>query len=269
MAFYFTIVLALTGFTNGQELTYRFIKGQKITYQVEQESLAVDSMGENTSSVKNLTRVTKEWSVIEINNENVATMEMRLKALVVETTRPNGEVLIFNSQNPDGPLKKSLQPLVGPVVVKLKIDHFGRVIEVIECKFGKSSRFETEPPFAAVLHGQKIIPGQAWQRQYLGVLEPPIGTGEKIGLVQNYTIKFIDNESVTIKLETLTDKPFKNSVEEASILQMMPAGTIIFDKQRGLLRSAELVIDREIKNVSGPGSSYRFRSSYRESLEKQ
>ena len=251
---------------DSQELAFNFKKGQTIRYQVHQETSAFDSMGEFSSSVKNKTRVTKEWKIIETDINNVTTIEMRVIALLIETTMPNGELLKFNSELPDGPLKDSLLPIVGTVVAKLKVDSLGRVLEVIQCKFGKPSRFETEPPFAAVLHGQKIIPGQTWQRKYFATLEPPIGTGEKIGLVQNYIAKSVNKQIVTLNLETVSEKPFKNSVEEASILQMMPKGTLIFDKQKGLLKSADLSIDTEIKDVSGPGSSYRFQSIYRESL---
>lgn len=262
LTFLLTIILC----SGGQELNNQFMSGQSIIYRVDQESVATDTMGENTSSVKNRTRVTKEWKVIEIDSNKVATMEMRLLNLAIETTRPNGEVLTFDSERPAGPLKESLSPLVGPIVAKLKIDSLGRVLQVINSKYGKASRFETEPPFLLVLHGQKVIPGQTWNRSYSTFLEPPSGTGEKVELIQKYLTKSIENDLVVIELETVPAKSFSSPSEEAPLLQMMPKGTLLFDLKRGLVRLANLSIDREIKDISGPGSNYRFQSTYRETL---
>lgn len=265
--YYFVIVSSLTCTQeDDQKLVFHFKKGQIIKYQVDQETLAVDLMGEVSSSVKNKTRVIKEWKIIETGGTSTTTIEMKVLSLLIETVKPNGELLKFNSEQPEGPLKETLLPIVGPVVAKLKVDNLGRVIEVVQCKFGKASRFDTEPPFGAVLLGQKSFPGQTWQRKYSAIVEPPIGIGEKIELIQNYMTKSVDNRFVTFYFETISEKPFKNSIEEASILQMMPKGILTFDKHIGLIRSADLTIDREIKDVSGPGSIYRFRSSYRESL---
>ena len=260
------VLVLLANFSTGQDLSNRFKTGQIIIYHVDQESLATDIMGENSSSVKNRTRVTKEWKVVDLDGNNIATIEMRLLALVVETTRPNGEILKFDSNKPEGPLKDSLAPLVGSTVAKLNVDRLGRVLEVTDSKFGKPTRYETEPPFVAVLHGQKVVPGQTWNRNYFAVLEPPAGTGEKIELIQNYITRSLEKDKVILDLETSSLKPFKNPVEEASILQLMPKGTINFDLQRGLMTSAHLTIDKVINEIAGSGSSYQFKSTYKEIL---
>ena len=43
---------------------------------------------------------------------------------------------------------------------------------------------------------------------------------------------------------------------------MQPEGEIVFDLQSGLVRSARLVVDKELKNHQGEGTSYRFQRSY-------
>jgi hypothetical protein len=251
---------------SGQNLAFRFQAGQAITYRIEQETTATDTMGDNSSSVKNRTRVLKRWTVVEVSPAGVATLEMRLLELVLETTRPNGEVLKFNSGTPDGPLKDSLAPLIGPVVARLKVDSLGRVLEVIESKFGKASRYETEPPFVAILHGQGPVPEQSWQRTYQHTLEPPAGTGEKVDLVQKYVTKEAQEGIVRLEMETTTAKPAATPADEAPLLQLLPKGTVVINTKTGLLQSAALTIDREVKNATGQGSTYRFQSSYKETL---
>jgi len=251
---------------SGQNLAFRFQAGQAITYRIDQETTATDTMGDNSSSVKNRTQVLKRWNVVEVSPTGIATLEMRLLELVLETTRPNGEVLKFNSATPDGPLKESLAPLVGPVVARMKVDSLGRVLEVIESKFGKASRYETEPPFVAILHGQGAVPEQTWQRTYQHTLEPPAGTGEKVDLIQKYITKAARDGIVSLELETTPAKPAATPADEAPLLQILPKGTVVINTKTGLLQSAVLTIDREVKNATGQGSTYRFQSSYKESL---
>jgi hypothetical protein len=49
-------------------------------------------------------------------------------------------------------------------------------------------------------------------------------------------------------------------------LQLLPKGTVVINTKTGLLQSAALTIDREVKNATGQGSTYRFQSSYKETL---
>lgn len=262
----FCCAFVASSLLSGQNLAFRFQAGQTMTYRIDQETTATDTMGDNSSSVKNRTRVLKRWNVVEVDPNGVATLEMRLLELVLETTRPNGEVLKFNSAAPDGPLKDSLAPLVGPVVARLKVDTLGRVLEVIESKFGKASRYETEPPFVAMLHGQGVVAGQTWQRSYQHTLEPPAGTGEKVDLVQKYVTKEAQDGIVRVEIDSIAAKAPATPADEAPLLQILPKGTIVINTKTGLLQSAELTIDREVKNATGQGSTYRFQSSYKETL---
>lgn len=250
-----------------QNLSLQFKTGQTNVFLIEQESVITDTLGANTSVVKNRTSVKKEWKVIEVDNGQVATMEMRVLQLNVETTRPNGEIFKYSSASPEGPLKESLSPLVGPVVAKIKVDSLGRVIQVIEAKFGNASRFEAEPPFGAILHSQIPSKGQQWTRDYQLILEPPAGTGEKIAMHQKYVINDIAGSLVSISVQTNSAKPFANGLEESALAQMMPSGVVVFDLHKKVTVRTEMTIDREIANTAGPGSKCHFKASYRETLQ--
>jgi hypothetical protein len=53
-------------------------------------------------------------------------------------------------------------------------------------------------------------------------------------------------------------------LDRVPFLQMQPEGEVMFDTKEGRLRSAKLRIEKELVGHQGPGSSYRFRSSYSE-----
>src|SRR5262249_53584332 len=141
-------------------------------------------------------------------------------------------------------------------------DPLGRVVEVKELKFGSASGFESEPPFAAVLPGAALAPGQGWERAYQMTLEPPRGTGEKYAAVQRYACKGIDGALATLGVTTEVKNPPEAAADQVPLLQMLHEGEVVFDLRAGRLHRAALKVDKEVKGHQGEGSSYRFQSSY-------
>ncbi len=52
--------------------------------------------------------------------------------------------------------------------------------------------------------------------------------------------------------------------DQTALFQTQPEGEVVFDPQAGLMHSANLHIDKEVKGQQGEGSSYHFRSIYKE-----
>jgi hypothetical protein len=52
--------------------------------------------------------------------------------------------------------------------------------------------------------------------------------------------------------------------DQVPLLQAQPEGEVVFDAAAGLVKGIALTIDKELKGHQGEGSSYRFRSTYRE-----
>jgi hypothetical protein len=53
-------------------------------------------------------------------------------------------------------------------------------------------------------------------------------------------------------------------LDQVPLMQLQPQGEIVFDLKKGLMRSARLTIEKELKGHQGEGSSYRFQSAYTE-----
>ena len=45
---------------------------------------------------------------------------------------------------------------------------------------------------------------------------------------------------------------------------MQTEGEVVFDTGTGIVKSAKVTVDKELKNYQGEGSSYRLQSSYTE-----
>lgn len=245
----------------------RFSKGQKLRFQVDHRTEVTDTQGESKTTVKNTVLVTKSLEILEVDaSSKEALIALRLEKLKMETIRPNGQTLAFDSEDEktkEGPLAKSLAPLVGMEIARLKVDKQGRVLEVRSEQL-PAGRYEVEPVFLVVLPGRALKKGDSWQRAYNATLDPPAGTGEKVPMVQSYEVQELEGGKVTIRLETAWKNEPKTANDQMPLLQYLPQGSVLMDGSTGLPLEANLKVDREIKDANGAGSTYSFKSVYRE-----
>lgn len=261
--------MVLAPLASAQAPAWRFHwqPGQVLTYKVEQVTTASDTIGDTKAETTTKVNNVKRWQVLAVDAAGVATVQLSLAALRIETTTPNGEVLLFDSadsakSNPQ--MREQLARFVGQALVVLRIDARGTVVEVKESKYGPASRYESEPPFVMILPEMAVAAGQSWERAYQITLEPPQGTGKKFDAAQKYVCKSVEAGAAVVALTTTVKTLPEAVADQAPLLQMQPEGEIIFDTQTGLLRSARLQIDKELKGHQGEGSSYRFQSKYTE-----
>jgi hypothetical protein len=246
---------------------FRWQAGQVLTYRVEQITAAADTMGESKAETTTTLNNVKRWQVLGVDAAGVATLQLSLVSLRIETKPPSGDALVFDSANPDksdAQMREQLSKYVGVPLAVLRMDAQGRVLEVKESKFGPASKFESELPFILVLPAVVPSPGQGWQRPYRITLEPPQGTGEKYDAVQQYVFKSVSGATATVTLATTVTNPPAAVADQIPLLQLQPQGEIVFDTRAGVVRSVRWQIDKELKGHQGEGSSYRFQSTYKE-----
>ncbi len=261
--------LMLSSAASAQTTAWRFRwqPRQVLTYRVEQVTTASDTSADNTVETNSKLNLVKRWQVQAVDSAGVATLQLSLAALRLETTAPKGDLLLFDSANPDKSdpqMREHMARYVGQPLAVLRIDSKGKVVEVKESKYGPASRYENELPFVLMLPDNSPQANQSWERAYKLTLDPPQGTGDKYDAVQKYTCKAIGAGTATITLTTTLKTMPESQLDRVPLLQLQPEGTIVFDTKEGLLRSANLRIDKELKGHQGEGSSYRFQSTYTE-----
>ena len=246
---------------------FRWQQGQILTYRVEHLTSASDVTRENKNDTKTRLNLTKRWQVLDVDAGGIATVQLSLLALRLETTTPSGGTLLYDSSNPDKTdpqMKKELDRFVGQPLAVLRVDAHGRVVEVKESKHGPASRFDAELPFAVVLADEGPKVDQTWERAYKMTLEPPQGTGDAYDAIQKYTCTSVTGTTATIALSTAFKKLPESPLDRVPLLQMQPEGEVIFDIQAGRLQRAHFKIEKELTGHQGEGSSYRFQSEYTE-----
>jgi hypothetical protein len=248
---------------------FRWQPGQILTYRVEHVSSAAETIADNKTESKTQLNLTKRWQVLDVEPTGIATLQLSLSALRLETTRPSGGTLVYDSANPDKSdphMAEELGHFVGLPLAVLRVDTHGRVVEVKESKHGPASRFDAEPPFVVVLPDATPAANQSWERSYKITLAPPQGTGDAYDAVQKYACQRVDNGVATIALTTILKTMPESLLDRVPLLQLQPEGEVVFDAQAGRLLHARLKIDKELTGQQGQSSSYRFQSLYTEDL---
>jgi hypothetical protein len=264
------LVLASVVLAQTTPWRFRWQAGQVLTYGVEHNTSVAEVVGENKVTTTTKLTVVRRWQVLEVDTAGSATLQMSLPAMRYEMTTPGGETWVFDSAHPDKStpqLREQLARYVGQPLAVLRIDRQGKLIEVKESKYDSASKYVNELPFKITLPDDGPKAGQTWERAHQIVLAPPLGVGEKYPAVQKYACKSADGKTATVTLTTAVSKLPEAVADQVPLLQFQPEGEVVFDLQAGLLRRAELRIDKELTGHQGEGSSYRFLSRYTEEYQ--
>ena len=241
---------------------FHWVKGKTIYYRVEQTTKVTEVVGGKKTETGSKLNLVKRWEVQDVDAKG-ATVRLSITAMRHEQHRPNGEILRFDSTNPEKStpeMREQMGKYIGQTLAILRVDGQGKVLEVIK---GSANQYESDPPFVLRLPANPLTLGQAWERSYQITLEPPLGTGEKIPSLQKYQVIALANGLATIRLTTDLKMPGALS-EQMPLLQKQPAGQIVFNVQAGRVQSVDLHIEKELQGHQGEGSSYRFVSTYKE-----
>ncbi|HEV3146679.1 MAG TPA: hypothetical protein VGZ47_22525 [Gemmataceae bacterium] len=248
---------------------FKWEAGQTLTYRAEQVTSVSDITEKQKIETSTKMILTKRWQVLSVDEAGVATLQMSLLALRMETRKPDRETIVFDSSDTDpanAKLNKDLLQYVGPPLATLKLDSLGRLVEVKESKFGSASRYTSDLPFKITLPDKTVTAGESWERTYQIKLEPPQGAGETYDAVQKYTCKSATVTLLIIGMTTTIKNLPEAPADQIPLIPMQAEGRVVFSLADGRMQKAELTIAHELTDHRGEGSKYTFRSTYVEEL---
>src|SRR5262249_35378666 len=162
LAIFGGLVVTSTAAAQTAAWQFRWKAGTTLAYRVEQATTASEEVGSNKTSSTTKLNLVKRWQVLQVDAAGVATLQLSLDALRLETTTPEGETLLFDSANLDKSspqLREQMGRYVGQPLAVLRIDGRGQVVEVKDSKFGPANRYQNELPFAITLPEKPAQPG--------------------------------------------------------------------------------------------------------------
>src|SRR5438105_7168497 len=133
---------------------FRWRTGQVLTYKVSQTTTADEIIAGKAQTTTTQLDLVKRWQVMAVDASGVASLQMTLASLRMETKTPTGETLLFDSAKPaesTEALREDMSKYIGPPLTVVRLDARGQLVEVKESKFGPESRLESDLPFKLVL----------------------------------------------------------------------------------------------------------------------
>ena len=260
------LVAALPSLAQGP-WQFRWHRGLALTYKIKHLTSVVETLQSGKRTSASHLELVNRWQVTDLDSKGIATLSLTLVSMRNEQKRANGDVLLFDSENPDKnspELHMQMSKSIGQIVAIVRMDKYGRVVEV---KQGTAASFETEPPFLVVFPDSKAA-GQTWHRQFKLALDPTLGAGEKFEAERRFECKKIEAGKATLGIATHFKTMPDNVRERLSLMQNDVQGELVFDLSGGRLLSAQLSTDKTIENHNGEGSSYQFQSQYSRQLTR-
>jgi hypothetical protein len=257
------VALAAAATARADEWRFRWRQGEVLTYRLQHDTTVTQVEGGARDSTASKLTVVKRWKVLAVDAQGVGTLELSLASMRTEQTRPDGEVLVFDSADPGKStpeLRQQLAGHVGLALAVLKVDALGKVVEVVK----GAKHYGAEPPFRLTLPPQAPAAGGGWERPYKITLDPPHGTGEEYDAVAKFVARKAEGGTAVIGVSAAITNPPESPLDRVPLLQKQPAGEVVFDVAAGRLRGATLRIEQEVRDHRGPGSSYRIESTLTE-----
>ncbi len=246
---------------------FRWQTGQVLQYKVEQTTRATDTSSDGKTQITSRVEQLKRWQVLHVDANGTATLQLTLLRLAMTQDLPSGETWTFDSDKPDAgtkQLKEQLGQHVGKVLAVLRVDAYGKVVEV-KSSVGPASRFDCELPFVVTLPASGWRNGQTWTRGYRLVMDPPLGAGEQYTAEQAYQLQNGTDGAAITFVTTIKDLP-QGAADQLPLMQMRPRGRVTFDAKLGLMTSAYVTSGGTVEGHQGEGSKYEFSSEYKEQL---
>src|SRR5271154_6952395 len=102
---FFLLVAAsvLVGIGSGAKaagLQFQWQKGQILDYRVDQTTTVNETIEGKTRETSTKVKDTKRWQVLDVEPTGIATLQMSLLSLRIETSTPGGETMVFDSAKP-------------------------------------------------------------------------------------------------------------------------------------------------------------------------
>lgn len=243
---------------------FKWEKGQVLTYKSQHATNVTEVVDNAKSESGSKLTLVKRWVATEVDAQGNATLEMSLLSLRNEQKRPNGEILLFDSQDIEKstPAMKGMAKFIGKTLHWAKVNPQG---QTIDCPEELRPKFEAEPPFVIVVPGN-VAPqeGQAWQRPFASL--DPVG-GEKIQFAQKFACGKTTDGKVVLNVSTELKSTFKTPSDRVPFLHREIEGQAVFDVERGVMVQVQLSTDRTVEEHQGKGSSYRYVSTFVEQLQ--
>ncbi len=156
----------------------------------------------------------------------------------------------FNLVAPKG--FEAVEASIGKRLAQMKVTRAGKLVSLLNSQIRATD--DPSQSFLDVLPEKPVHVGDEWLDDVSVKVMLSKYLSQKIVLRRKYRLEAVDGNVAKIRLMTAELTPIEDPQVRAQLLKLTPEGTILFDMDRGLVKTRELRCSRVETGVMGQGS---------------
>lgn len=264
-----------------QLLRYKFRPNEIVRFEVEHKVTIDMKKGEAEETARHATVENKHFRVVSVDANGAAIIEPVIDRVRM-TARFGGHPEITwdsNSDKQPPPPLKGVGATIGRATARMKFSCRGELISsvpVLPARLQARVAAGTGPAtpendasknFLVVFPEQPVGVGDEWSDTDLEVsLKVTPSLSRKFRILRRYRLESLEDGRATISLRSAPLQPVSEPQLRAQLIQRLPAGTIVFDLERGLIVHRRLTIDEKVVGFAEADSRLHVKSVRTERL---
>jgi len=247
-------------------LQYKFPTKLLARYEVEHKSTIAIRYNDVQQTTYNEAQTRKHYRVVEQVKDGIAVLEPTIEHVAMLARADDEAPVRFDShvaQDDCSPQFRNVLKMVGRPLARMQFASSGALLSVQEIdnagKTGSQVRADkvtASQNFLVTFPEHPLAVGDSWSQDFtVQVSEAGNRLTRPVTLRREYCLDAVDGPLATITFKTAVITPIHDPAIQAQLIQSKPAGTIVFDMDRGLIVSREAKLDEVVIVPFGPKTS--------------
>lgn len=257
----------------GVLLRFKFGADQKFVYTAVTKSKMETTFDGETEKVENSTTARKQYQVVGVQPDGSADLEVmflsiKMRAKVADN--PEEEFDSASEEEVDRVDFRKIKESVGNPQAVLRFSTSGKLDEIVKVEQSDATPHPDEfQTMLMTLPAEPVKVGTEWSELFKVrvVLEDGKLTQE-ISMSRKYKVESIEGDLVKISMRTAVLTPIRSPYIAVQLSQREMRGEILFDNNRGVILSRDLLASKEIVNGLGEKTLFRAETQHSEKLEE-
>ncbi|MGL6196067.1 MAG: hypothetical protein ACRC2T_14725 [Thermoguttaceae bacterium] len=255
--------------TTKYDLTYHFKPGSTIRWEVVHQMKVKTSMQQKTEIIDSVSKSTKSWTVLEVDEEGNATVEHKVEDVDMHRKQSDRPDSSYNSKT-----DKEVTPGYEQVANNLNIP----LSKLTVSKKGEiKKKIPLVPYIDGALDSKILIPlpkepvavGDTWKIQDEISVSLPNGTVKKIKIQQKFKLERVRNGLALIKYTTERLTPIDDAKMEVQIMDKLASGEVEIDLDTGDIVLQQTEAKGHVLGFGGDTSVIDYVGRFAEGLKKE
>ena len=260
------------------KLTYKFVPGQLVYYEVRQKMEMYTQFNESRTQQKNDVWERKHYRVVNVEADGTAELETVIDQ--VKMKAEDGDRSIdYDSSKADSKVPVAFSGIVesiGKPQVRVRMSPHGQLITLSrvndEGKTGPKVSANAIPAndpshnFLVSFPREEVTIGSTWSEELTMKVVVTKDVNRDIKLLRTYELMSVENDVATLKVVTSIKSKVNNPSILGQLIQRTPSGTVKFDIANGRIMARDMKTDKRVVNGLGANTVFRAVSHRTEKL---